>query len=111
MQAGRLRHRVTIEELTVTLDSDGAQVETWLPISLRLLSAEITALSGRELLAAAAVQSKVTTRIRLRYRPGIRPTMRVVHRDEIYSIEAVVPDPGSRVDYVTLHCSVGVQHR
>lgn len=110
ISAGRLRHRVAIEELIVTMDTDGAKVESWSPLLPRLLSAEIRALSGRELIASAAVQSRVTTRIRIRYQPGIKAGMRARHRDEIYSIEAVVPDPDSRVRYMTLQCSSGVQH-
>lgn len=107
MQAGRLRHRVTIEELLTEQDSDGATVEAWTPIGPPV-SAEIVALSGRELIAAQAVQSKVSTRIRIRYRPGIKPSMRVVHRDAIYNIEVVIPDMGSGVRSLTLPCTSGV---
>ena len=100
---GRLRHRVTIEELVTELDSDGAQVPTWIPFGDgRALPAEISPLSARELIAAHAVHSKVTTRIRLRYRPGITAGMRVRHRDMVYEIEGVIPDPDSGRRLVTL---------
>jgi SPP1 family predicted phage head-tail adaptor len=126
LPAGRLRHRVTIEELMVSLqdgieeassssalsdtdpDADGTQTETWTDAYGRLISAEISPLSGRELLAADAVQGKVNTRIRMRHRPGLRPSMRVLHRAVIYNVEAVVPDPESGVGWVTLLCSSGV---
>lgn len=107
MNPGRLRHRVTFEELTVELDSDGAQEEAWVAV-WPPLSAEITPISGRELIAAAATQSKVTTRIKVRYRPGFKPSMRAVHRDTIYNIEAVIPDPDSGIRFCTLLCSSGV---
>jgi SPP1 family predicted phage head-tail adaptor len=107
MQAGRLRHRVTVEELITDLDSDGATLEAWYPIGPPL-SAEILPLSGRELIAADAVQSKVTTRIRIRYRPGIIPSMRAVHREEVYNIEAVIPDNNSGIRWLTLQCTSGV---
>jgi SPP1 family predicted phage head-tail adaptor len=108
MEPGRLRHRVTIEELTVTLDSDGGQVEDWIAVT-PLLSAEIAAMSGRELIAAQATQSKVATRIVLRHRPGIKASQRVRHRDTVYTIEAVIPDPKSHLRWVTLMCTSGVQ--
>lgn len=108
MQAGRLRHLVAFDELVVDVDSDGAQVEHWIPAFGGPLSAEITALSGRELIAAQAVQSKVNTRIRVRYRPGFRASMRAIHRGVIYNIEAVIPDPDSGIEYVTLLTSAGV---
>lgn len=103
LPAGRLRHRVKIEELVVELDSDGAQVEAWVPFGDgRYLPAEISPLSARELIAAQAVHSKVTTRIRLRYRSGITASMRVRHRDMVYEIEGVIPDPDSGRRLVTL---------
>lgn len=109
MRAGRLRHRVTIEELVVTLDSDGDQVEAWQAIG-PALPAEIAPLSGRELIAAQAVNSVVTTRIVVRHRPGLKASMRVVHRDTVYNIGAVVPDPKSGIGWVTLLCTSGAEH-
>lgn len=108
LAAGRLRHRVTIEELTTELDSDGKRAETWADAFGGMLSADIAPLSGRELIAAQAVQSRVTTRIKMRYRPGILAAMRVIHRATIYNIGAVVPDPESGRTWVTLHCEDGV---
>jgi SPP1 family predicted phage head-tail adaptor len=109
MQAGPLRHLITFNELNVELDSDGAQVESWIPAfgGLRI-SAEITALSGKELIAAQAVQSQVKARIKIRYRPGIVASMRVLHRLAIYNVEGIIPDPDSGFEFVTLLCSTGV---
>lgn len=106
--AGRLRHRVQIEQLVTEQDSDGASVETWADAVGCFVPAEIMPLSGRELIAAAAVQAKVSTRIRIRYRAGISPSMRVVHRGILYGVEAVVPDQTSGVRYLTLMCTDGV---
>jgi SPP1 family predicted phage head-tail adaptor len=110
MRAGRLRHRMLFEKPgPEELDSDGAQVETWLPeFNGRLQSVEIVAMSGRELIAAQATQSKVTTRIKARYRREYKASMRGNHRGTIYNIEAVIPDPDSGARSVTLLCSSGV---
>jgi SPP1 family predicted phage head-tail adaptor len=108
VNAGRLRHRVTFESLTVVLDSDGAQDEAWVDAFGMPISAEIEPLSGRELIAAQAVQSKVSVRIKVRYRTGFLASMRAVHRGTIYNIEAVVPDPDSGIRGITLLCSTGV---
>lgn len=107
-RAGRLTKRILIEALVVSLDSDGDQVETWYPLAPQLLSAEVSPLSGREIIAAAAVQSKVTTRIVIRFRPGIKASMRATHRGTIYNIEAVIPDNASGKRWLTLLCSSGV---
>ena len=109
MQAGRLRHLVTFEELVVDVDSDGAQVETWVLAFGQPLFAEITALSGRELIAAQAVQSEVSGRMRLRYRPGFKASMRASHRGALYNIAAVIPDPDSGFEFVTLLTSTGAE--
>lgn len=107
MRAGALRHRVTVEQFETSLGSDGERTEAWVD-QFGLIPAEIAPLSGRELIAAAAVQAKVTTRIRIRYRPGVVPSMRVTHRGIHYGVEAVVPDNRSGVSYLSLQCSSGV---
>jgi len=106
VRAGRLRHRVTIEDQISGQDSDGAQTLEWLPVASGV-PAEIVDLSGRELFAAQAVQSKTTTRIKVRYWADLLPRMRIVHRGTIYNIEGIVADPDSRIRYMTLQCSAG----
>lgn len=108
MKGGRLRHLVTFEELVVDVDSDGQQIETWALAFGYPLATEITALSGRELIAAQAVQSKVSGRMQVRYRPGFKASMRAIHRGVIYNIAAVIPDPESGLEFLTLLTSTGV---
>lgn len=112
MRAGTLRHRIDIEEFTGTLDSNGAWVEGWFSIldsDDELLPAEIVPLSGREFIAAQAVQAGVTVRITIRWRTGIKPAMRVVHADDVFDIKAVLPDKSLRT-HLTLMCERGVNN-
>lgn len=106
------RHWLTFEVETVEQDSDGAVDKVWVdafPLNPRM-PCKVSDLSGRELIAAQAVQSKVTTKIETMYRPGFSASMRA--RDgatgEVWNIEAVIPDPVSRRRWVTLTCSRGV---
>lgn len=109
LNAGRLRHRVEVQRKETEVDSDdGIVAEYWVNAFGRLLSADIKPLSGRELLAAHAVSSRVSTRIVMRYRRDVTAEMRVLHRDTIYAIDAVVPDPDSGRRWMTLQCSSGV---
>jgi SPP1 family predicted phage head-tail adaptor len=108
MRAGKLRHIVDFEAKVTTLDSDGRTVETWVGVFDAPLRCSVEALSGRELIAAASVNSKVNTRIVTRYKPGIEASQRAVLAETYFNIEAVIPDPHSRNRHVTLLCSSGV---
>lgn len=106
LAAGKLRHRVRIEEFRSDLDSNGAVQEMW------TLWAEawaaIEPLSAREFIQSAQAQSSVVARITIRYRPGLSHTMRIVHRGRIYNIAGVLPDVVSGIEYVTLPVSEGL---
>ena len=109
MQAGKLRHYVTFERLVSGLDSEGTLIEEWEPLfDGRRIPADVDAISGRELLAADAIHSKATTRIVIRHRDGLLTRDRVVYRGTLYNVEAVIPDPHSRRQWLTLQCSDGV---
>jgi SPP1 family predicted phage head-tail adaptor len=108
MQIGRLRHLVSFQVPLVEVDSNGEATESWEDaFDGQQISASIEPLSGRELVAAQQVHSRVTTRIVVRYRPGILPEMRVVHRATLYNIEAIVPDADSGFRHATLLCYSG----
>ena len=91
MRAGKLRHFIDFEELSVTMDSDGAQVEEWIPVYERV-PASIEPMSGRELIAASAVNAKSTTRIECRFLPNVDPAWRIRHREILFNIDSVMPD-------------------
>nr|WP_124428928.1 phage head closure protein [Pseudomonas sp. R2-37-08W] len=107
MRAGDLRHRVELQRPVFSQDPvTGEMTPAW--VGVAGIYAAIESLSARDFLAAAAGQSKVSARIVIRYRAGVDPTMRIVHRDKIYNIEGVLADPKSGLDYLTLPCSEGV---
>lgn len=108
MQAGRLRHRLQLQQLQAVQDTDdGTVAEAWADVDT--VWAEIVPLSGRELMAAASVQASVNTRITIRWREGVVPTMRGLHQGEIFNIKAVLPDPTLR-RWLTLMCESGVNN-
>lgn len=104
--AGALRHRVRIDQLVSTRDSDGVLTQAWLEVAT--VWAAIEPLSAREFVAASAIQSQVVARITMRYRPGIEAMMRLVHRGQVYNIEGVLADKVSGLEYLTLPVSAGV---
>lgn len=86
MVAGKLRHRVTIQSKSHTVDDYGGPVETWADVAT--VSASIEPLNGRELIAAQAVNSETTGKIRIRYIEGITAAHRIVFGSRYYNITA-----------------------
>lgn len=111
MIAPRLRHRIDVQEFTVSTDSEsGAVSEAWQSILATdepLIAAEIMPMSGKEFVAARSIQAGVNTKITIRYRSDVIPAMRAVHDGLIYNIRAVLPDPTLR-RHMTLMVESGV---
>ena len=104
--AGKLRHRVEIQQQITTVTSYGEQETIWTHVAD--VWAAIEPLSGREFIAAGATQSKVVGRIVMRYRDGIRASMRILHKSKTYNVEGVLSDKESGIEYLTLPVSEGV---
>ena len=88
LRAGPLRYLVTIEQLAGTQDSTGAVNKTWTTVDTAWASIE--SLGGFERQVADQIAAGANTRIRMRYRDGILPSMRVKYGDRIFDII----DPG-----------------
>jgi SPP1 family predicted phage head-tail adaptor len=106
LDAGLLRHRVTFQSLSRTLDSAGDTVEEW--VDDFTVWASVEPLSAREFVASQAVQSQVTARITIRYRAGIVATQRILFRGKVYNIAGTLADKDSGLEYLTLPVSEGV---
>lgn len=88
MDAGRLRHRVTIQQSDESQGGAGGKVEAW--SDLAEVWGAVEPLRGREFIDAHATQAAIDTRIRIRYRAGITPKMRVTWDTHMYDIQAVI---------------------
>ncbi|NWA25507.1 phage head closure protein [Pseudomonas gingeri] len=108
MRAGDLRHSIQFQALKAGVDPETQEPTPGAWVDIVKLWSAIKPLSGREFIAAQAVQSEVVGRLVIRRRPGITASMRGVYRGEIYNIQGVLPDPDSGLDYLTLPYSLGV---
>lgn len=108
MRAGDLRHRITIQHQVDQQDPNTGEVtKTWAEFAPAW--AAIEPLSARDFIAAKANQSEISGRITIRYRQGVLPTMRILHRGQIYTIIGQpLPDKKSGLEYLTLLVSTGV---
>ncbi len=97
---GEMRQRIALQAKTVT-KSEGILQESWTTVAK--LWAAVADISGREYFQAQAVQSEVTTRIKIRYRTGITPSMRVLYDSRVFAILSVI-DKDERHRVIELMC-------
>lgn len=102
--SARLNQRVTIQSIHAGQDAAGQPTTAWEDVAT--VWAEIKDISGSEFITADATQATVTTRISIRHRPGILPTMRVLHGADVYKLAAVL---GQDNRSLVLMCSRGTQ--
>jgi len=107
--ASELRHRVTIQILGPDRDSDNYPISVeW--VEYKKLWAKVTHLSGKDLIAAQANQSKVVARLKIRYREDINTEMSVIYKGKRYAIDSqALEDVGSGNEYITFLLSEGIQ--
>jgi SPP1 family predicted phage head-tail adaptor len=105
LDAGKLRHRVTIQRLLRYIDTAGDTVEGW--VEFATVWAAVEPLSAREFIGSQAMQSQISLRVTIRYLDGVAATMRLLHGSRVYVIEGVLPDKESGMEYLTLPCSQG----
>jgi len=112
MRAGRLRHRVYLQQQVETQDSLGAAIISW--ATTTTVWAGIEALQGTEAFTADQIQSSTQVRIVIRYGSvwsAIDTSWRVkaVQSGKCYDITSVIqPDQRSRPDTVIeLFCKQG----
>jgi SPP1 family predicted phage head-tail adaptor len=119
IEAGRLRHRVRIEQSVLAVDSNGDVIQdnngettsSWVEVAT--VWAAIEPISGREFIQSQAKQSQITARIMIRFREGVTAAMRLVHvrrnmADVVYNIHALLADKDSGLEYITMPVSTGV---
>lgn len=87
MITGSLRRRVRLQRKFVQRDSVGAEIVTWLDEAV--VWGAVEPMLGREFLEGKRLDAELTTRIRIRYREGVEPTMRAVTTDNVYDVVSV----------------------
>lgn len=103
MQTGRLRERITIQTENVTRDASGQELKTWDDVATVWANVTPGASSERFLASAGQRVAEVTHTVRLRYRAGITPKMRLAWETRVLEILSVV-DPDGRLRTTILLC-------
>jgi SPP1 family predicted phage head-tail adaptor len=105
MNAGTLRHQVTIQSKTATTDGYGGPVDIWADVVT--VWANVESLQGRELATAQSVFAETTTRITMRYRAGVIPANRIIFEGKFYNLQSVV-DPEMKHRELIIMASEGL---
>jgi len=87
MSIGEMRHRITLQRFSATINENGYEIQEWL--NVKTVWALVSNLSGTDYFQAAQIQAKNTVKFTIRYLPGIDPAMRILFGDKVYSISAI----------------------
>ena len=107
IDAGLMTHRVTLQRPSASVDSLGQRVETWATVTA--VWANVEPLRGREFFAAGAINSEAQVKVRMRYRAGVTPAMRVLWRGVPHAIVAEPVDVAGGRHTLELLCSAGIR--
>ena len=109
MRAGALRHRITFQKSGMVQDPETGEMLLGWETIWEKVPASVEPLSARDLIAAQAGQSEASGRMVIRYRAGVLPTMRILHRGDVYNIQGPpMPDPVSGLEYLTILVAKGL---
>ncbi len=76
MRIGPMLHRVQIQSVAETANVHGGLTQVWSTIAT--VAAEVTPLSGTELVEARQVDARASVRIRIRHYPGLTTKHRII---------------------------------
>lgn len=108
MNAGPLRHQVTVEQPSRTPNAIGGFTVLW--TTFLTSPANISPVSGGERFFAGKLEGDVTHKVTLRYRTGVTAQMRIKYVfggvTRYLQIRGVV-NPGERNEWLELKCAEG----
>jgi len=88
MRAGRLRHRIEIQQDTPVRNDMGEPVPGW--ATIHTVWASITPVGGQERFSNNKESAEVSHKIKIRYLAGLSPAMRIKYGTRIFDIQNVL---------------------
>jgi SPP1 family predicted phage head-tail adaptor len=73
MRGGQLRHRMALQRRAISTDAEGDSSDGW--VTVKMVSAQITPVGGRELAMAGQMEMKLSHQVTLRYRRDLEQTI------------------------------------
>lgn len=103
MRAGLLRHRVVLQARIESQQPSGAVLEEWVRVAE--VWAQVSPGKGTKRPEEAQIDAPQSTRVRIRYRPGVDTSYRVVYQSQVYEIAGVI-DWELRGIFMDLECTI-----
>lgn len=103
MRTGKLRHRVTLQQLGARVDDGTGGGSIPYIDAYENVAASVEPLEGNELLRAEQFESTLTHRVRTRYYAGVRPHWRIQYGSRVFDIKHVI-DPEERHRELEMMC-------
>ena len=101
MKSGNLRHRITIQQQVKSQNAIKEWVTSW--EDWATVWASIEPAAGSQYYEAKQLDSKVDGKIRIRYRMGVKPTMRVLYGNRVLSIVSVIQPQENKRELILMY--------
>ena len=105
MDAGKLRHRVTIECEGKTPNGQGGFTTAWAPVASGV-PAEIIGLSGSEAISSGVERSVTLYRVSIRSRSDVSAKVRLKWNGRVLAVKSVIPHPQHPVTAMQILCEM-----
>lgn len=102
MRAGKLKHKISIQQNTPTAAADGSREESWSDFATDVW-ADIRTEGGREFFRQRQLHSELSHEVIIRYLSGVKPKMRISWGSRVLEIVSVIYDEDKHKQ-VRLNC-------
>lgn len=79
MRAGKLRHRITLQHNQPARNDLGEPQPAW--VDYAMVDAEVAPLVGKEFFSAQQINSELSIKVRIRWRPGVKAGDQIVFKN------------------------------
>ena len=91
---GTMIHLVTLQDSSKVDDGGAGKRVAWHDVAD--VWAEVEPISSRERFYAHQVKAEISHRVKIRYRDGVKPSMRIRHEEKYYLIDSAIDMAGAR---------------
>lgn len=85
MKAGKLRHKINLQRNYPEQNPLGEPLPNWINYAADI-AAEVAPLVGKEFYGAQQINTELTSKVRLRWRDGVKAGDRVVFKNRLFLI-------------------------